>query len=393
MPLTPVAGDPRPGPGRLRRAAPSPIVTPLYDLRPQHREIADEGRAGWDRVCRSGRFILGEEVERFEERFARYCGRRHCVAVGNGTDALELALLAMGVGPGKTVAVPANSFAASAFAVARVGAEVAFADVDEASGLASAGSLVAALGGRPGAVMPVHLYGQVCPAPDGVPVLEDAAQAHGARRAGRRAGGFGELAAFSFHPSKNLGAYGDGGAVVTDDAGHAAAVRVRRSHGERVKHDHVQIAGNSRLDELQAVVLSAKLAHLDRWNAQRRQAADRYGQLLAGLEGVDAPASLPGNQDVWHLYVVQLGEGTRDQVHRTLLRAGVQVGLHYPRPIHLQRPFAARGHRPGEFPVAERRARRLLSLPLYPGITEGQQELVVAQLRRALRAIARERFK
>ena len=393
MPITADAGERPPPARRGPGATPFPVVIPLNDLRPQHREIADEVRAGWDRVCRSGRFVLGEEVERFEERFARYCGRRHCVAVGNGTDALELALHALGLGPGRTVAVPANSFAASAFAVARAGAEVAFADVDEASGLAGADRLVAALGGRQGAVMPVHLYGQVCPPPVGVPVLEDAAQAHGARHAGRRAGGFGELAAFSFHPSKNLGAYGDGGAVVTDDADHAAAVRVGRSHGERVKHDHVRIAGNSRLDELQAVVLSAKLDHLDRWNQQRRQAADRYGELLAGLEGVDAPASLPGNEDVWHLYVVQLAEGDRDRAHDAMLRAGVQVGLHYPRPIHLQRPFVARGHRPGEFPVAERRARRLLSLPMYPGITEGQQALVVAQLRRALRTIARERYK
>jgi dTDP-4-amino-4,6-dideoxygalactose transaminase len=374
-------------------AGPPRFVIALNDLGPQHREIAEEVRAGWDRVCRSGRFVLGEEVERFEECFARYCGRRHCVAVGNGTDALELALRTLGIGPGRTVAVPVNSFAASAFAVARVGAEVAFADVDGATGLASAEGLVAALRGQPGAVMPVHLYGQVCPTPDGVPVLEDAAQAHGARRAGRRAGSFGELAAFSFHPSKNLGAYGDGGAVLTDDADHAAAVRVGRSHGERVKYDHVRIAGNSRLDELQAVVLSAKLDHLDRWNQQRRRAAGRYGELLAGLEGVDAPVSLPGNEDVWHLYVVQLAEDDRDRVHDAMLRAGVQVGLHYPRPIHLQRPFAAAGHRQGEFPVAERRARRLLSLPMYPGITEGQQGLVVAQLRRALRAIARERYR
>jgi dTDP-4-amino-4,6-dideoxygalactose transaminase len=383
------------GPPRGRSGGPPPVVIALNDLRPQHREIADEVREGWERVCRSGRFVLGEEVERFEEAFARYCGRRHCVSVANGTDALELALRALGIGRGDTVAVPANSFAASAFAAVRGGAAVAFADVDEASGLATGEALAAALGGRRGALMPVHLYGQPAPAdappPAGVPVVEDAAQAHGASRHGRRAGALGDVAAFSFHPSKNLGAYGDGGAVVTDDGDLADAVRVRRSHGERAKYDHAEVAGNSRLDELQAVVLSAKLARLDRWNRLRREAAAVYTRLLAGLDEVVTPAVLPGNEHVWHLYTVQVPH--RDLVLNALLRAGVQAGMHYPRPIHLQRPFTALGHREGQFPAAERRARRLLTLPLYPGITQGQQELVVAQLRRALRAVERGRFK
>ncbi len=361
---------------------------PLNDLRLQHAHIRDEVARGWERVCHTGIFVLGEQVEAFEQEFARYHGRKHCVAVGSGTDALEFGLRAVGLGPGDEVAVPTNSFAASAFAVLRAGGRVRFVDVDVHSGLAQDGRLAEAAADGVFAVMPVHLYGQVCPLEDlgangSRPlVVEDAAQAHGATRAGRKAGTLGEVAAMSFHASKNLGAYGDGGAVLTDDDDVADQVRRLRSHGEERKYRHVTVGGNSRLDELQAVVLRAKLRHLDNWNHQRREAAARYAALLADVDEVVVPTTLPDNEDVWHLYVVRIPN--RDVVFERLRAVGVMVGMHYPVPIHNSRPFAVdAGARP-PMPAAERRAGEILSLPLYPGLTQRQQERVVNELINAL---------
>ncbi len=364
-------------------------MIPLVDLARQHAEIAEEVEAGWAKVVESAAFINGAEVAEFEEEFARFCGVSHCVGVGSGTDALELALRALGIGPGDRVIVPANTFIASALAVVRAGAEVVLVDCDPVTHLIDPERVEATLDARVKAVMPVHLYGQMAP----VEVLrevagecwivEDAAQSQGARRHGRRAGSVGDLAATSFYPGKNIGAYGDGGAVLTDDDELARRVRALGNWGSREKYHHPELGFNSRLDTLQAVVLSAKIRRLDDWNRLRAEAAHRYHELLADLDAVVLPQVADGNDHVWHLYVIEVPG--RDDVLRVMRAEGVGVGVHYPTPIHLQGAFRSLGHRAGDFPHAERAARRVLSLPIFPGITADEQDRVAAALRTALR--------
>jgi len=363
---------------------------PLVDLSVQHREIADEVRAGFDALYDSGAFVLGEEVTAFEREFAAFCGTGHAVGVANGTDALELALRAAGVGAGQEVILPANTFIATAEAVVRAGARPVLVDSDPRYDLIDPTRVKDAVGPRTRAIIPVHLYGQVAPVQEltqladaaGLVMIEDAAQSQGARRDGRAAGSFGLAAATSFYPGKNLGAYGDGGAVLTGDGELARRLRALRNHGSEIRYQHPELGFNSRLDSLQAVVLRAKLRRLHTWNAARRAAADRYAGLLADLEQVTLPATLPGNEHVWHLYVVRVPE--RDRVLGELQAAGIGAGIHYPVPVHLQGAFAHLGHERGDFPVAEAAAERILSLPLYPGITPEQQERVAAELRRAV---------
>lgn len=381
----------------MSAAAGAPI--PLVDLAAQHRQVADEVETGFREVIDRTAFVLGPQVAAFEEAFAAFCGVGHCVGVANGTDALELALRALGVGvdPADEVIVPVNSFVASGLAVVRAGARPVFVDIDPVTYLCDVEAIAARISPRTKAVMPVHLYGQVAPmeavaevatAAD-VAVVEDAAQAQGARRHGRPAGSFGALAATSFYPGKNLGAYGDGGAVVTDDAAAATKVRALRNYGSEVKYLHPEVGFNSRLDTLQAVVLTAKLVHLERWNGQRRAAAGRYASLLADLDDQLAlPVELDGNESIWHLYVVRLRESDaarRDEVLAQLHAAGIGAGIHYPVPMHLQGAFASLGHAPGDFPVAEEVAGQIISLPMFAEITSAQQERVVDVLRKALR--------
>ena len=366
---------------------PRPI--PLVDLGIQHELIADEVARGWDRVVRSSGFILGDEVAAFEQEFAEFCEVEHCIGVGNGTDALEMALRVLGVGAGDEVIVPANSFVASAMAVTRAGATPVFVDVEPDTLLIAPEEVAARLGPRTRAVMPVHLYGQMAAMPAllklvadaGIPLVEDAAQSQGARQDGAPAGGVGSIAGTSFYPGKNLGAYGDAGAVLTRSADLADRLRAMRNYGSVRKYHHPTMGFNSRLDTLQAVVLRAKLRHLATWNSQRCEAAARYEVLLDGL-AVTRPASQPGNEHVWHLYVVEVDD--RDRVLDQLTQAGIGAGIHYPVPIPLQAAYADLGHRPGDFPVAEAAAARILSLPMFPGITPDQQERVVAELVRAL---------
>jgi dTDP-4-amino-4,6-dideoxygalactose transaminase len=365
------------------------IDIPLVDLRAQHDQVADEVAEGWAEVLKTTAFIGGRQVAGFEAEFAAYQEVGHCVAVANGTDALELALRALGVGHGDECVLPANTFIATAEAVARAGATPVLVDCTDDTALFDLTKLADAIGPRTRAVVPVHLYGQTAPVEQireiapGVPVLEDAAQAQGARRHGVPAGGLGDIAATSFYPGKNLGAYGDGGAVLTGDAELAGRVRLLREHGSPRKYEHTVLGFNSRLDTLQAVVLSAKLRRLEGWNEARRAAADRYAELLADLPQVRRPSVLPGNLPVWHLYVVRVAD--RDRVLAELNAAGIGAGIHYPTPVHLTGAFASLGHGPGAFPVAERAAGELLSLPLFPEITESQQERVVAALREAVR--------
>jgi dTDP-4-amino-4,6-dideoxygalactose transaminase len=363
-------------------------VIPLVDLHAQHREVGDEVKAGIDAVLDTGAFVGGAEVIRFEADFAAFTGAGHCVGVGNGTDAIELALRAAQLPEGSTVVLPANTFIATAEAAVRAGHPVRLVDCDPVHALIDVEATKRATDPEVSAVIAVDLYGQVAPFEQlgelGVALVEDAAQSQGATRFGQGAGSFGVAAGTSFYPGKNLGAYGDAGAVLTDDAALAGRVRALRNHGGVRKYEHEMIGVNSRLDTVQAVVLNAKLRRLAGWNAERRAAADRYASLLEGVDGVRTPEVLDGNEHVWHLYVIEVAQERRDRVVAALNAAGVGAGIHYPTPLHLTPAFAHLGYGPGDFPVAERLAGRILSLPIFPGITERQQERVVAELRLAL---------
>ncbi|MBY8849404.1 DegT/DnrJ/EryC1/StrS family aminotransferase [Saccharothrix longispora] len=369
----------------------NPAPIPPVDLKYQHAEVAEEVAAGWAAVLERTAFVGGPAVGEFERAYAEYSGVAHCVGVANGTDALELALRAVGVGPGDECVVPANSFIATAEAVARAGATPVFVDCDPDTYLIDTKAALAAFTERTKAVLPVHLYGQMAPVEElkaacdeqGVFLVEDAAQSQGARRNGAVSGSLGHLAGTSFYPGKNLGAYGDAGGVTTNDAELAERVRLLGAHGSQRKYVHDSLGFNSRLDTIQAVVLSAKLRRLDAWNELRRAAADHYGELLAGVDGVVAPKTLAGNEHVWHLYVVRVAE--RDRVLKHLQDNGVGGAIHYPTPIHLTRPFASDAHGEGSFPNAELVAGEILSLPMYPGITREQRERVVEVLAEAVR--------
>ncbi|MFB9733361.1 DegT/DnrJ/EryC1/StrS family aminotransferase [Ornithinimicrobium kibberense] len=361
---------------------------PLVDLAAQGAEIADEVLPRLRDALERGAFIGGPAVAGFEEEYAEYAGVRHCVGVGNGTDALELALRATGVGPGDEVILPANTFIATAEAVSRAGATPVPVDVDPDHLLIDPRAVAAAVTDRTAAIVPVHLFGQTAPVAELLPVagtagavlIEDAAQSQGASRAGRRAGTWGVASGTSFYPGKNLGAAGDAGAVLTDDPEVAGRVRVIADHGSPRKYVHEVVGLNSRLDAVQAIVLSAKLRRLEEWNDRRRAAADRYDELLAHVEGVRTPRRHPDNTDVWHLYVVQVED--RDRVLAELVEQGIGAGVHYPTPVHLTPAYAHLGHAVGSFPVAEAAAARILSLPLHPHITAEQQERVVTELAR-----------
>ena len=369
-----------------------PQVTrvPLVDLRAAHAEIADEVELGFKRVLATVTFVGGEEVSAFEREYAACCALPHCVGVANGTDALELALRAVGVRAGVDVVLPANTFIATAEAVARIGATPVLVDCDPVTHLLDVDAALAAVTPSTAAVVPVHLYGQLAPverlAGAGVPIGEDAAQCQGATRYGRAAGSWG-LAATSFYPGKNLGAYGDAGAVVTTDHTIAGKVRAMANHGGGAKYRHDVIGWNSRLDALQAVVLRSKLTRLARWNLARHAAAQRYHALLEPVDVV-RPTVLDGNEHVWHLYVVRVpGDGTprrRDRVLARLAAAGITAGVHYPTPVHRVPAFAYLGYPAGALPHAEAAANEILSLPLYPHITADQQEFVVDRLAAAL---------
>jgi dTDP-4-amino-4,6-dideoxygalactose transaminase len=363
------------------------------DLQAAHAEVAEEVATGFKRIITNTAFIGGEEVAAFEREYAAFSGVAHCVGVANGTDAIELALRAVGVGPGDEVVIPANTFIATAEAVARTGAQTTLVDCDPATYLIDTDAALSAVDGRTKAIIPVHLYGQLAPVEllreglaEGITIVEDGAQSQGATRFGKGAGADG-IAATSFYPGKNLGAYGDAGAVVAADGDLATLVRTISSHGGLKKYVHEVIGMNSRLDALQAVVLRAKLTRLAAWNNARRAAAARYDALLADVDVV-RPVTLAGNEHVWHLYVVRVpgdgGPARRDEVLAKLNAAGIGAGIHYPYPVHLTPAFAGLGYREGAFPEAEKAANEILSLPLYPQITPDQQEAVVAALVAAL---------
>lgn len=367
-------------------------MIPLVDLPAQHAAIADEVARGWEQVLERTAFVGGPQVAAFEHEFAEFTQARHCVAVGNGTDAIEIALRALGVGPGNECILPANTFVATAEAVCRAGATPVLADcAGDDTYLIDPAAVEAAVTPRTRAIIPVHLYGQAAAVErlrplaqrTGAWLVEDAAQAQGARRHGACAGTLGQAAATSFYPGKNLGAYGDGGAVLTGSDELAARMRLIRDHGSPRKYEHDVVGVNSRLDTLQAVVLSAKLRRLAGWNARRREAASRYQTWLADVPGVVLPNTLDGNEHVWHLYVIRVRE--RDRVLKELQAEGIGAGIHYPVPLHLTPALSDLGYTEGAFPVAEQAAGQILSLPIFPQITPAQQERVVSVLAGLLR--------
>lgn len=355
---------------------------PLVDLGAQQLEIDEEVMVGVKQVFATTSFIGGPEVGQFETDYAHFLGAKHCIGVGNGTDALELALRASGVEAGGEVILPANTFIATAEAVSRIGAVPVLVDVDPEFLLIDPERVRAAVTDRTQAIIPVHLFGQTAFVEKlepiarecGAAIVEDAAQAQGATRFGQSAGNLGTAAGTSFYPGKNLGAAGDAGAVLSNSDDIERRVRLLSDHGSSQKYQHDAVGMNSRLDTVQAVVLNAKLSRLERWNERRREAAARYNGLLADIPGIELPREAEGNNDVWHLYVVRVDD--RDRVLAALNEAGIGAGIHYPTPVHLTGAFAHLRLLSGSFPVAEAAAGRILSLPLFPHITDAQQRYV-----------------
>lgn len=362
------------------------MKVPFVDLEAQYQSLAAEVQQAIFAVLERGDFILGKELSLFEEEFAAYCEAKYAVGVDSGTSALELALRAFDIGPGDEVITAANTFIATAFAISYTGATPVLVDVDPRRYTIDVALLEGAITDRTRAIIPVHLYGH--PA-DMDPimeiagkyrlvVIEDACQAHGARYKGKRVGSLGHAAAFSFYPAKNLGAYGDGGMVVTNDTGVAESLRMLRNYGQREKYHHILRGYNHRLDTLQAAVLRVKLKHLDAWNAARRQHAQQYGELLAP-SSVVPPAEAGYAESVYHLYVIRVED--RDGLRAYLQDRGVATGIHYPIPIHLQPSYRALGYKKGRFPVTERYAEQVLSLPMYAELTPASIEYVAKAIR------------
>jgi dTDP-4-amino-4,6-dideoxygalactose transaminase len=354
---------------------------PFVDLAAQYAGIEGEINAALEQALSRTDFILGRDVTLFEEEFAAFCEVEHAIGVDSGTSALELCLRAFGIGPGDEVITAANTFIATALSISYTGATPVLVDVNPDNYTIDVSRLEDAITERTRAIMPVHLYGQPADMDPimeiarkhGLVVIEDACQAHGARYKGKRAGSMGHAAAFSFYPAKNLGAYGDGGAVVTNDEEIYRSVRMLRDYGQTEKYHHILRGYNRRLDTLQAACLRVKLKYLDSWNAARGQHAARYNRLLAGTRLV-TPVEMDYAQSVWHLYVVRLGD--RSVLKARLADRGIATGIHYPVPIHLQQAYSDLGYARGSFPVTEDHAGQILSLPMYAELTPEMVEYV-----------------
>jgi len=350
-------------------------VVPQLDLTRQHEALREEIRSALDRVCRASAFILGAEVAKFEEEFAAHVEAKHCVALNSGTSALHLALMAAGVGPGDEVITTSNSMIATAEAISYTGATPVFVDIDPATANIDPSLAEGAVTARTRAIVPVHLYGRPAdldPLLDladrkGLSLIEDACQAHGARYRGQRVGALGLAGAFSFYPTKNLGACGEAGALVTNDDRVAALARNLRSHGESRHYVHDRVGFNYRMEAFQATVLRVKLKRLRQWTERRRQIASRYRELLAGTR-VEMPADDPRNECVYHQFAIYVDD--RDQLRTKLETGGVQTAVHYPQPIHLQKAYASLGYAPGSLPHTERACQRVLCLPSFPELTD-----------------------
>jgi len=363
---------------------------PLVDLRAQHASIRAELDAAIERVIARSAFIGGEEVQQFEREFAAFCAVKACVGVGNGTDALYLTLRALGIGAGDEVITVAHTFIATAEAISLTGARPVFVDIREETMLMDPGKLEAAITPRTKAIVPVHLYGQPCEMDrildvarrHQLKVVEDAAQAHGARWRGKRAGSLGDVACFSFYPGKNLGALGDGGAVVSNNEALIQRIRMLANHGRLEKYTHEMEGVNSRLDGLQAALLRVKLKHLDRWNTARQRYAAAYLQVL-GESGARLPVVHPEAESVWHLFVVRVAE--RERFQTRLKERGIATGVHYPLPLHLQPAYKRLNLPKGSLPVSEKVCAEVVSLPIYAELTEAQLARVAEAVRSACR--------
>jgi dTDP-4-amino-4,6-dideoxygalactose transaminase len=364
-------------------SAPTKIVVPFVDLRAQDAPIRAEIDAAIRAVIEESAFIGGERVEAFERDFARAHDAAHCVSVANGTDAIYIVLKALGIGAGDEVITAANSWISSSETVTQAGATPVFVDIDEYGHL-DADLLESKISPKTKAILPVHLYGQAADMGRiaelarrrGVILLEDCAQAHFATLEGRKVGTFGRAATFSFYPAKNLGAYGDAGAILTSDAELARKMRLYANHGARRKHEHEVEGINSRLDGLQAAVLSAKLPRVAEWNRRRAQAAERYGRKLAGLKGLRTPRVRPGAEHIYHLYVVRSAK--RDALQAHLVSRGIQTAIHYPTALPFMKAYARFGFKPSDFPMAHAAQGEILSLPMFPDLTDAQIDLVAA---------------
>ena len=362
----------------------------FVDLLDQHRQLEPAITAAMTRVIDRSDFILGREVEDFERAFAAYCGTAYAVGVDSGLSALELSLRVAGLGPGDEVITPANTFIATVGAIMATGAAPVLCDCDDI-GAPDADAIGACITQRTRAIVPVHLFGRVADMGRildvarraGAIVVEDAAQAHGARLDGTKAGAFGTVGAFSFYPTKNLGAFGDGGMLVTSSEELATRAQSMRNYGQRAKHDHVALPLNRRLDAIHAAVLQVKLPHLDEWNKRRQQLADRYRSRLDGLPVTVPPPELE-DRHVYHLFVVQTAD--RDGLRESLATAGIETGIHYPTALHQQPVLRHLGYRAGQFPNAERLARTSLSLPMYPELAPTQLDRVALAVGRHLLA-------
>jgi len=363
-------------------------MIPFLDLKAQYASIKTELDEAVLRVLGSGRYVLGEEVAAFEREFADYCGVRHAIAVNTGTSALHLSLLAAGIGPGDEVITVPFTFVATVSAICYTGARPVFVDIDAATFNMDPAGLEAAITPRTRAIVPVHLYGQMAEMDaireianrHGIAVIEDACQAHGAEHKGQRAGSLGLAGCFSFYPGKNLGACGEGGIVVTSDDDHMKAVRMLRDWGQERRYQHLLKGFNYRMDAIQGAVLRVKLRHLERWTEARRRCARLYSSLLADTSQVTAPRQVSLRRHVYHIYAVRTFD--RDNVQRRLLSRGIETGLHYPVPVHLQQAHGDLGYRAGDFPRSEAAAAEVLSLPIYPEMTEGQVAEVAAAFER-----------
>lgn len=364
----------------------SPVLpVPMNDLKVQYQQIKAEMDAALAEVIDSCAFILGPRVQAFEQAYAAYCGTGHCIGVSNGTDALKLALVALDIGPGDEVITAPHTFGATVEAILQVGARPVFADILADTYTVDPEQVAARITDRTRAILPVHLYGQMADMDalgdlarrHGLRLVEDAAQAHGARYRGRRAGSCGDVACFSFYPGKNLGAYGDAGGLTTGDAALAERLRELRNHGQdpKKKFFYRELGYNHRMDGLQGAVLGVKLPHLDRWNDRRRQVAARYDAGLAGVAEVTVPAVAPYGEPVYHLYVIRVPD--RDDLAAFLKERGVQTAVQYPHPLHLTAAFASLGYVAGDLPVCEQACREIISLPMYPDLTDAQVEHVI----------------
>lgn len=371
----------------------SVMEVPLIDLRAQHQGLWDPLREAIDDVVRTGQFILGPAVERFEAAFADYIGTRYCVGLNNGTTALHMALIACGVKPGDEVITTPHTWISTSWAISYVGAKPVFVDIDAKTYALDAALVEKAITDKTKAVLPVHLYGQaadverlrdVCEAHN-LALIEDAAQAHGAVIAGRKVGTFGRAGCFSFYPGKNLGACGEGGAVVTDDPEVAERIRRLRDHAQNGRHNHVELGFNTRMEGLQGAVLTVKLKWLDRWNAARRTHAHRYRALLADTPGLTLPQEVGPGSHVWHLFVILLDRLDRTHFCSALQKQGIATAIHYPTLVPFQPAYSHLAYRSGDFPVAEAVAHKCVSLPLYPELREEQIQHVVHSIEQVVR--------